>query len=146
MLVLFKHPGTNLVQKRSAFEGFGFATHSGHQRKRDKALRSEINEAVKLNVPAFANLNELLRQLRDVVAFSAVLMAFSHRHVMLQPNFVPFGFSISSLPLSPRPLDLIVDMDMGQRFPARVDQYRHANLLYIRQYRCFRPALRSSRL
>lgn len=39
-------------------------------------------------VPEFANLIELLRQSRDVVAFSAVPKMNIARHVMLQPNFV----------------------------------------------------------
>ena len=137
---------TNLVQKRPSIKGSEWPPAKISKKKEAKTLRSEINEAVKLNVPAFANLIELLRQLRHVVAFSAVLVAYIRHHVTLQPNFVPFGFSILSLPLPPRPLDLIVDMDMGQRLPARVDQYRQADLLYIRQHRCFRPALRSSRL
>lgn len=40
------------------------------------------------------NLTELLRQLRHVVAFLAVLMAYLYHHVTLQPNFVLFGFPI----------------------------------------------------
>jgi len=64
-----------LVSKRSAFEGCGWppAQHIG--KKEAKPLRSEINEAVKWNVPEFANLVEILRQLRHVVAFWGVLAA-----------------------------------------------------------------------
>jgi hypothetical protein len=44
----------NLVQKRYAFEGSGWPPAKGTEEKEAKPLRSEINEAVKLNVPAFA--------------------------------------------------------------------------------------------
>jgi len=59
----------NLVQKRSAFKGGGWPPAQYIGKKEAKPLRSEINEAVKLNVPEFANLVEILRQLRHVVAF-----------------------------------------------------------------------------
>lgn len=44
----------NLVPKRSAFEGSGWPPAKVIEEKEAKPLRSEINEAVKLNVPAFA--------------------------------------------------------------------------------------------